>query len=340
MIFTDSKAAQTAFTTAFAVILAANLVGNTLVILIILNNRAMKTAMNYLLLNLAVADMMVGVFTSPKYIFQHAFTHPHGRTGEILCKILTGDILVWVGSSLSSFFLVVIAVERYVAVIHPYNIRHKITTNKLKVIIPCCWIGAVLLNIPLFLVVTHNQVNCEDQWPQQWMPKSYSLLWLFVAGLFPVGLMAFLYARVVHRLWFKMSPCCDASRQAVLKTRKRATKAVVTVSIIYGLCWLPNLASEVLRAFSVFQYSYNDVIHVVTIVLVGCNSSVNPYVYAIQNHNFRKHLKDFTCRNRSIHPLAASDLNLNTLSEGRTANRLTNQPGVTIESLNAQDTAF
>ena len=64
--------------TIFSVLLTTDLVGNTLVILIILNNRSMKTAMNYLLLNLAVADMMVGTFFAPKVLLLSTFTHPTG----------------------------------------------------------------------------------------------------------------------------------------------------------------------------------------------------------------------------------------------------------------------
>ena len=54
--------AEVVFKTVFSLLLATYLVGNTLVILVILDTRSMKTAMNYLLLNLAVADMMACSF--------------------------------------------------------------------------------------------------------------------------------------------------------------------------------------------------------------------------------------------------------------------------------------
>ncbi|KXJ16176.1 Alpha-1B adrenergic receptor [Exaiptasia diaphana] len=50
----------------FAVMILINFVGNSLVIRIVQTNQYMKTPMNYLLLNLAVADMTVAVFLAPR----------------------------------------------------------------------------------------------------------------------------------------------------------------------------------------------------------------------------------------------------------------------------------
>ena len=89
--------------------------------------------MNYLLINLAVADMMVALFVAPRFLLSHSFTHPAGATGTLLCKLLTGGNLTWIGGAASVFTLVAIAFERYYAVMHPYRIRGKLTYGKLKV---------------------------------------------------------------------------------------------------------------------------------------------------------------------------------------------------------------
>ena len=89
--------------------------------------------MNFLLVNLALADIMVAIFIAPQFILIHAFKHPGGIAGTLLCKLLTGGNLMWTGATASSFSLVVIAFERYYAVVYPYNSRRKLTTRKLKV---------------------------------------------------------------------------------------------------------------------------------------------------------------------------------------------------------------
>lgn len=89
--------------------------------------------MNILLLNLAVADMMVGLFIAPRFIFIHLFKHPDGLASKVFCELLTGGNLAWYGGVTSVFTLVVIAFERYYAVMYPYGNRGKLTYNKLKV---------------------------------------------------------------------------------------------------------------------------------------------------------------------------------------------------------------
>ena len=98
--------------------------------LFVLSNR---TPVNLLLLNLAVADMMVGLFMAPQFVLIHFFDHPDGMTGMIICKMLTGSNTAWVGGAASVFTLVAIAFDRYYAVMHPYDSKRKLTNRKLKV---------------------------------------------------------------------------------------------------------------------------------------------------------------------------------------------------------------
>ena len=92
-----------------------------------------RTPINFLLLNLAVADMTVATFFAPAYIVSHTFTHPDGMTGTVLCKLITGGNLAWMGSAASVFTLVAIAIERYYTVIYPHGNKWKLTNRKLKV---------------------------------------------------------------------------------------------------------------------------------------------------------------------------------------------------------------
>ena len=94
--------------------------------------------MNYLLINLAVADIMVALFVAPRFLLSHLFRHPAGATGTLFCKLLTGGNLTWTGGAASVFTLVAIAFERYYAVMHPYCTRGKLTYGKLKVCVCVC----------------------------------------------------------------------------------------------------------------------------------------------------------------------------------------------------------
>ena len=99
-----------------------------------------------------------------------------------------------------------------------------------------------------------------------------------------------------------------------MKVRKRVTKMVLAVSVIYGLCWMPNLTIYALNYFSPTQ-NYGDVTYITSIVLVTCNSTVNPFIYVFANQKFRRKIKTLlgckiTCGNR-IEPTVNSSQTTN-----------------------------
>ena len=69
---------------------------------------------------------------------------------------------------------------------------------------------------------------------------------------------------------------------------------VLAVSAIYGLCWMPNLFIYVFNYF-ITSKNYGDVFHIVSIVLVSCNSTVNPFIYVFVNQKFRRKVKSLIC---------------------------------------------
>ena len=91
-----------------------------------------RTPINYLLVNLAIADALYATFaTIQTFLKITAFTHPGGTIGTVLCKSVTGGGLTWIAANCTLITLVAIAAERYYAVIHP-NVG-KFTKGKLKV---------------------------------------------------------------------------------------------------------------------------------------------------------------------------------------------------------------
>ena len=92
-----------------------------------------RTPINFLLVNLAIADMTVAMFFAPRFLFIRSITHPDGAAGLLLCKLLTSGNLAWVGAASSVVTLVSTAFERYYAVLHPHGTKGKLTKNKVKV---------------------------------------------------------------------------------------------------------------------------------------------------------------------------------------------------------------
>jgi len=83
--------------------------------------------------NLAVADAMYATFVTPQTFLTITPTHPGGTIGTVLCKLVTGGYLAWTAGTSSVVTLVVIAAERYFAVVYPAGNVGKLTKRKLKV---------------------------------------------------------------------------------------------------------------------------------------------------------------------------------------------------------------
>ena len=75
--------------------------------------------------------------------------------------------------------------------------------------------------------------------------------------------------------------------------RKRVTLSVMTVSAIFGICWITGLLIYILSyldiyIFGPFSYAISD-------LMFMFNSVVNPFVYSLLNERFREKIKELLC---------------------------------------------
>ena len=295
--------ADKALTVAFSVVVVINLLGNGLVCLVVFRFRGMRAPLNYLLVNLAVSDMIVALFIIPDYIVNWAFHHPSGITGDYICMFITGGNFVWVGMAASTFSLVVVAFERYTAVVHPLKDSWRLTNPRLVAVIMASWLYAIFCNLPLFFEVRHEDgvPHCVEHWlnstltEQHKLGKVYTVACFFMFGAIPMGTIAFLYLRLLCKLWKSGVRATLISEQTRIKAIRKVTKMAAIVSIVYAVCRLPNLVLYMLSEYKPDLYEYGSVPYVTSVVLVGVNSAMNPFIYTLHSTNFRKHIKVALC---------------------------------------------
>ncbi|KAL9956313.1 hypothetical protein ACROYT_G037775 [Oculina patagonica] len=289
------------FIAVLSILVLISLVGNTLVVLTVLINKPMQTTLNYLLVNLAVADMIFASSIGIQYVMMPFIAHPKGETGRYLCTFFTDGTIAWVGAAVSILCLVYIAVERYFAILHPLRQRVRFTRRRLKVFIVLGWSFAILINITGFIDTRYYQPDlrlCKSDDNFGYVEaKVGSLAWMVLAGIVPVSIMVYMYTRVVHHLWFKSVGNFEASQRASLRYRKQVTITLITVSLIYAVSWIPNLIAYVIQYWGgEVMGSWYDKSGT---LLVTFNSCINPVLYSMRIKSFREHLRDMLlCKKR------------------------------------------
>ena len=78
--------------------------------------------------------------------------------------------------------------------------------------------------------------------------------------------------------------------QGVIRVRKRVTLMVVTVTVMFGLCWVSDIIAHSVDYYTSLSTSKETYSVVHTLMLI--NTAVNPFVYALINKIFREKIKE------------------------------------------------
>uniref|UniRef100_UPI0009B42CD9 trace amine-associated receptor 4-like n=1 Tax=Monopterus albus TaxID=43700 RepID=UPI0009B42CD9 len=110
---------------------------NLLVIISIAHFRQLHSPTNLLLLSLAVTDFLVGLFVMPFQIF---LAEPCWFLGDLVCVLYY--VLAFSIVNVSIVNMVLISVDRYVAICDPLHYPTKITQKRVQIFVLLCWIYA------------------------------------------------------------------------------------------------------------------------------------------------------------------------------------------------------
>uniref|UniRef100_A0A8C2D728 Neuropeptide FF receptor 2 n=1 Tax=Cyprinus carpio TaxID=7962 RepID=A0A8C2D728_CYPCA len=288
------------FIVSYLLIFIVCMVGNGVVCFIVLRSKNMRTVTNLFILNLAISDLLVGIFCMPTTLVDNIITG--WPFGSLVCKL--SGMVQGISVSASVFTLVAIAVDRFRCIVYPFKQKLTISTSTLIIII--IWVLAISIMCPsgvMLQVTKEHRVSillsdgnttqpfywCRENWPNQEMRKIYTTVLFANIYLAPLTLIVIMYARIGITL-FKTS-----IRQLVSRKKKRVIKMLLVVALLFILSWLPLWALMMLSDYASLSERQHRIINIYFYPLAHwlafCNSSVNPIVYGFFNENFRKGFK-------------------------------------------------
>lgn len=307
---TKHQFVQIALIVAYSLIILLGLVGNTLVIYMIILYKNMRTVTNFFIANLALADLMVDTICLP---FTLAYTLlDEWKFGAVLCHLVPYAQALSVHVSILT--MTVIALERYRCIV--FHLERRLSRSASFTIIGLTWAASAVLAGPLAIFREYRREEipyiglhiavCSEKWPHGTNRDAviYSLSMLLLQYVIPLGVISYAYVCIWAKLRNHRSPSSRSGDS--LHRRKKTTKMLVVVVLVFALCWLPfhifQLASDldlVLR-FKEYKLLYT-IFHIVAM----CSTFANPLLYGWMNKNYRNgFLMFFRCEHKpdTIHP--------------------------------------
>ncbi|XP_056096729.1 neuropeptide FF receptor 1 like 3 [Rhinichthys klamathensis goyatoka] len=308
--YQHSLPTATLFTLAYLFIFLLCLMGNGLVCAIVLRTRRMRTVTNIFILNLAVSDLLIGIFCIPTTLVDNLITGwPFSNT---ICKL--SGLVQGTSVCASVFTLVAIAVDRFRCIVYPF--KPKLTLFVAKVSIGTIWVLALTIMFPSALMLTveeeknhflvhsdnHNRTyplySCYETWPDPEMRKVYTTVLFVHIYVIPLALIMLMYGRIGAKLYgttvlSSAEPEIPSQAKCPASQRKiRVIKMLIVVALLFMLSWLPlwtlMLLTDYARPDEVNLELLTSYVFPISHWLAFSNSSVNPIIYGYFNENFKR----------------------------------------------------
>uniref|UniRef100_A0A8C7FCJ8 Neuropeptide FF receptor 1 n=1 Tax=Oncorhynchus kisutch TaxID=8019 RepID=A0A8C7FCJ8_ONCKI len=288
----------------YVVVLLLCVGGNVLVSLVVLRNRNMRSVTNLFILNLAISDLLIGVFCVPTTLIDSLISG--WPFGQITCTM--SNLVQGMSVSASVFTLVAIAGDvslsfstshyflRFTGIVYPF--RHRIRPVTALLTILFIWVLAFAVICPSAANLTVIQLEdtymlqdnqtypvfvCFENWPRPEMRRVYTMVIFVHVYLAPLGIISIMYGCIVR---------LAKVRRARSQRRVKVIKMLTMVAVLFMVSWLPLWTLMLLtdyRDLDTQQIDFlSSYLFPVAHWLAFFNSGINPIIYGFFNENFRR----------------------------------------------------
>ncbi|XP_068602846.1 trace amine-associated receptor 13c-like [Brachionichthys hirsutus] len=262
---------------------------NLLVIISISYFKQLHTPTNLLLLSLAVSDFFVGILMS----FQILMTNDCWFLSDLMCVAFS--VLMYSTLSASVGTIVLISIDRYVAICDPLLYSSKVTVRRVTVCICLCW-GCSIFYITLLM---YNNMTQRDRYIScigecviviNHIAGAADIILTFFA---PVTVIIFLYMRVfvvaVSQARAMRSHISDKHSVNVFakKSKLKAARTLGVIIVAFLICLCPYFISSLQSNGSFFIATSLPLEN----WLFSLNSCLNPVIYSFCYPWYRKSIK-------------------------------------------------
>ncbi|XP_051807106.1 hydroxycarboxylic acid receptor 2-like [Acanthochromis polyacanthus] len=243
-----------------------------------------------LVFNLAMADFLLNLalpFRTSYYI-----SGMNWMFGSTFCNVCL--FMLALNRSGSTFFLMAIAVDRYMRVVHPHHRINSLSVSKAAIGALGLWLVAFSMTAHIFTLQHDNSTYCES-FLIETKPKS-DLIWhkfVFLFSFFmPLLVILYCTVHIISHL---------RGRQLAQHAKiKRALYFIIVVVVVFIICFLPSNVTQLLIWIKTRQFintppepdvcpALDDLTSVfyITISLTYLNSAMDPVIYYFSSPAFK-----------------------------------------------------
>lgn len=279
--------------------------GNILVVVTIIKTPHLcENKSNFLIINLAITDMLNGCTVILSTIVATAIdTHTMPFT---LCNIMSVATYLFITSSMLT--LCFISIERLFAVVYPLTYIQHIGNKVLGLAIAWSWIqGLVFAIVPCvenWVRYDYWEIRCALQWHKIGDgAKQFAIVLFSVCFLIPSLILAFNYFKILHeaRKKIRIWPITQNGQKTVKKqlARSRTVISLLIVVCAYFICMTPFCVIRIIKA-SMKRWVIPGYISTMASLLTFCSSVLNPLIYGILRRDFRNAFKNIIRKKKSV----------------------------------------
>ncbi|XP_064515159.1 B2 bradykinin receptor isoform X2 [Pseudopipra pipra] len=269
---------------------------NSFVLTVLCFHKSSCTVAEIYLANMALADLML-VCVLPFWAINisNGFEWPFGL---FLCKAVNS--MSYMNFYSSIYFLTLVSIDRYLALVKTMSLGRMRRTVCAKWNSFVIWTCALLMCSPtmafrkLQYFEEYNITACALIYPVSYWEPTNNCLLNIVGFMIPLCVITYCTIQIIKAL-----RSSELQKMKAVQTERRATMLVLTVLLLFIICWLPFQIStfiDTIRYFSPTLKCLEDINEILTQIAVYCafsNSCLNPILYVIVGKHFQKKAAEF-----------------------------------------------
>ena len=282
------------------------LLGNLFVILMRVIVKEDNKVHSFLLTNLAISDLLMGVylliigFKDVQWQGEY-FKHDIDWRSGNMCQY-TG-VLSMISSEVSVLMLTLITTDRLICIVFPFKVR-RMNRKIAYIIVAGIWIFGTLISIiPTFGL----EFFYDEERNVGFYGKSAVCLplhlsserqagWEYAVGIF-IGLnfASFVYILAAYIvMFFTVKRVSKQVRSTNMNRESQMAKRMVFIILTDFLCWMPVIIIGILSLFGQFHDPEKQAYVWIAVFVLPVNSSINPILYTFSTPLVRKKVAEKT----------------------------------------------